>query len=185
MSGSRPSTRWSRFSMCASTTPVPSSTRVRRDSKLVVRSLDFPLGFGITESRCSSRLRPSCDDSTLVIKKTLDDEHAKARAKCLGSKDNPEQHEGWTLLVYDTGSGTGQKRYPVDTVMLESSNNHGEGTTRTHEDYYLHGMLYAMRIVHYQLSTTGEDRPLAIEDLAAEWENFGRYKAKYETCSAC
>ncbi|KAI5653538.1 hypothetical protein M9H77_30725 [Catharanthus roseus] len=67
MSASRPSTRWSRFSMCASTAPMPSSTRVRRDSKLAVRSLDLPLDFGITGSRYSSRPRPCCDDSILVV----------------------------------------------------------------------------------------------------------------------
>ncbi|KAI5652304.1 hypothetical protein M9H77_29491 [Catharanthus roseus] len=66
MSTSRPSTRWSTFSMCASTAPMPSSIQVRRDSKLAMRSLDFPLGFGITGSRCSSRPQPCCDDSTLV-----------------------------------------------------------------------------------------------------------------------
>ncbi|KAI5673640.1 hypothetical protein M9H77_14004 [Catharanthus roseus] len=54
-SASRPSTRWSRFSM------------FRRNSKLAVRSLDFPLGFGTTGSHCSSRPRPCCDDSTLVV----------------------------------------------------------------------------------------------------------------------
>ncbi|KAI5663578.1 hypothetical protein M9H77_22901 [Catharanthus roseus] len=67
MSASRPSTRWSRFSMCASTTPMRSSTRVRRDSKLAVRSLDLPLNVGITGSCCSSHPRPCCDDSTLVV----------------------------------------------------------------------------------------------------------------------
>ncbi|KAI5677491.1 hypothetical protein M9H77_08441 [Catharanthus roseus] len=66
MSDSRPSTRWSRFSMCASTAPMPSSTRVRLDSKLAVRSSDFTLGFGITGPCCSSCLQPCCDDSILV-----------------------------------------------------------------------------------------------------------------------
>ncbi|KAI5652880.1 hypothetical protein M9H77_30067 [Catharanthus roseus] len=67
MSASRPSTRWSRFSMCASRVPRPFSTRVRRDSKLAMSSLDFPLDFGRTGSRCSSHPRPCCDDSTLVV----------------------------------------------------------------------------------------------------------------------
>ncbi|KAI5663604.1 hypothetical protein M9H77_22927 [Catharanthus roseus] len=42
MSASRPSTRWCKFSICASTMPMPSSTPVMCDSKLTVRSLDFP-----------------------------------------------------------------------------------------------------------------------------------------------
>ncbi|KAI5675932.1 hypothetical protein M9H77_06882 [Catharanthus roseus] len=67
MPASRPSTRWSRFSMYASTTPMPSSTRVRCDLKPAMRSLDFPLSFGITRSHCSSRPQPCCNDSTLVM----------------------------------------------------------------------------------------------------------------------
>ncbi|KAI5671109.1 hypothetical protein M9H77_11473 [Catharanthus roseus] len=67
MSASILSTRWSRFSMCTSTAPMPSSTRVRRDSKLAVRSLDFPLGFGITGSRCSSRPQPFMASTKALI----------------------------------------------------------------------------------------------------------------------
>ncbi|KAI5672703.1 hypothetical protein M9H77_13067 [Catharanthus roseus] len=104
MSASRPSTRWSRFSMCTSTVPMLSSTRVRRDSKLAVRSLDFPLGFGITGSRSSSRPRPCCNDSTFVTCGLSTPKNAKkALIRSKSQRLNENNSKFWCVFTNEEG----------------------------------------------------------------------------------